>query len=209
MKKILAGLGLLVAASWAVPASATVVTHTNQAAWNAAVGGATVVTDSFDNFIAQGQTITFDSGVMSTNSDPVSFDDNSVNFGTYNNAVSSTGSGASMSITWDFPMPIFAVSFNVISANSLGLQMTIDDGSGPQTFVANSVIGSSFGFLGFVGMGSFTQITFSANSGFDLFDLDNLAFAKTPMNAPEPGTLALIGFGLASLGVVRRRRKTA
>jgi hypothetical protein len=37
--------------------------------------------------------------------------------------------------------------------------------------------------------------------------MDNLTVTPTPTAAPEPSTLAILGAGLAGLGVLRRRRK--
>ncbi|MGB5594513.1 MAG: hypothetical protein WBM32_00065 [Crocosphaera sp.] len=43
---------------------------TDRAAWEAAIAGATITTDPFDNDIALAQSITLDSGIISTNSPP-------------------------------------------------------------------------------------------------------------------------------------------
>ena len=44
-----------------------------------------------------------------------------------------------------------------------------------------------------------------ATSSQYAFEFDNLAFSRS---VPEPGTLALLGLGLAGLGFTRSRRKT-
>jgi hypothetical protein len=48
----------------------------------------------------------------------------------------------------------------------------------------------------------------TATAGFD-FSIDNMGFDEAPPTpTPEPGSLALLGAGLAALGVRHRRHKT-
>jgi len=42
-------------------------------------------------------------------------------------------------------------------------------------------------------------------NGFDSRTFESHAYLVTPVSIAEPGTLALLGFGLLGLGVVRRR----
>ena len=63
--------------------SADATVYTNRALWEAALSGSTIITDTFSNTIPSAQSITLDSGIVSTNSSPPtlpnSFNNNSVN----------------------------------------------------------------------------------------------------------------------------------
>ncbi|BAG00419.1 unknown protein [Microcystis aeruginosa NIES-843] len=91
--------------------------YTNRTAWEAALAtnpSYKITTDTFSNTISSAQSITLDSGIVSTNSAPPtlpnSFNNNSVsivNSGVYDNA-SGTLTGASDTITWQFPATVLA-----------------------------------------------------------------------------------------------------
>jgi hypothetical protein len=60
------------------------------------------------------------------------------------------------------------------------------------------------GFLGIVGSGSFSSITFGTRLAADeAFAVDDLAFT---LRIPEPGSLALLGLGIALAGFLRAAR---
>ena len=75
--------------------------YTDRTAWEAAVAGSMIVDDPFDNNIASVLQITFDSGVVSTNT-AAEFccGDNRVSGGTYFNASDGDAGTASMTTTW-------------------------------------------------------------------------------------------------------------
>ncbi len=176
---------------------------TDRAAWEAAIAGATITTDPFDNNIAQGQSITLDSGIISTNSDPVRFDDNSVSGGIYLNATDGDGIGGSETITWDFPEPIsaFAADFTNVDDGDLTLTGNFD-GTGDVTLTVFDEIGGEDGFLGIVGEANFSSIVFGNNTtSADVFQIDNASFAtqSTSESVPEPSSIiavAMLGSGL-------------
>lgn len=56
--------------------------------------------------------------------------------------------------------------------------------------------------------GTAESVVFSGTANYIAFDNITLG-ASTPVGAPEPTALALLGTGLAGLGLLRRRRKSA
>jgi hypothetical protein len=184
--------------------------YTNRAAWEAAIPGSTIITDTFSNSIASAQSITLDSGIVSTNSIPPtlpnSFNNNSVsivNPGVYDNATQAgTGNSASNMITWVFPSAhVFAFGADFISANVDSLTLIGNfDGTGDQTILVNNTIGGGTGFLGVVGMAKFSSVIFGNNlTVVDSFSIDNASFAVL-----EPSTVALVLMG--GVGLLSRKR---
>jgi len=188
--------------------------YTNRAAWEAAIPGSTFITDTFSNSIGSAQSITLDSGIVSTNSSPPilpnAFNNNSVsivNPGVYDNATQAgIGNSASNTITWTLPFSVFAFGADFISANLDRLTLTGNfDGTGGETIVVYNTIGGPDGFLGIVGQVEFSSVVLGNNStDVDSFRIDNASFAVA---VPEPTTILLIligAFGLCSTKRVRR-----
>jgi hypothetical protein len=204
---ILAGL---VVAPLSAPAQAYTV-YTSLSNWQAALGAYAITTDPMDNVIASAQSITLDSGIVSTNSGPISlpnppFYNNSVDGGIYNNAVQADfGVGvitASNSISWVFPTPVVGFGAFFQSANSGRLNLSGDfDGMGIQTLPVNDTMMASTGFLGIIGTVPFSNVTFgNATDTVDGFGIDSASFA------PVPGPLPVLG-ATAALGWSRRLRR--
>lgn len=82
----------------------------------------------------------------------------------------------------------------------------VDAGANPNPFTPYA-----FDITPFVGGGGTFQIRFAEvdNQLFLNMGVDNVSIDATRRGVPEPGTLALLGAGLAGLGFVRRRRKAA
>ncbi len=144
--------------------------YTNRTAWEAALAtnpSYKITTDTFSNTISSAQSITLDSGIVSTNSAPPtlpnSFNNNSVsivNPGVYDNATQAgTGNSASNTITWQFPAPVWAFGADFFSTNTGRLTLIGNfDGTGNQTILVNNTIGGPDGFLGIVGTAEFSSV---------------------------------------------------
>jgi hypothetical protein len=134
-------------------------------AWTQAVQdlGAVVVTDPFDNNIAEAVTITLDSGIVSTIIDPRVLNNYVVN-GDYH---ANTRQGIP-SIRWTFPYPVVAFGgYFKSAAFGAGLLMQGDfDGLGVTTVNVGELIRSLGGddsFVGVIGAEEFSSITYQAD----------------------------------------------
>jgi len=160
--------------------------YTNRTAWEAALAtnpSYKITIDTFSNTISSAQSITLDSGIVSTNSAPPtlpnSFNNNSVsivNPGVYDNA-SGTLAGASDTITWQFPATVLAFGADFSRIDELTLTGNFD-GTGDQTISINPTIGGENGFLGIIGTAEFSSVIFANNTtDVDSFSIDNASFA--------------------------------
>ncbi len=194
----------------ATPGSAYTI-YTNRTDWEAALSGQLIVTDTFSNPISSAQTITLDSGIVSTNSGPAilpnSFKNNSVGVvlpsaNVYDNATQAGNGSASNTVTWLFPTAVSAFGADFFGASVGRLSLNGDfDGTGLQTLIINSVLSGPDGFLGVIGTTSFTSIILGNPLGqVDSFSIDNASFV------PVPGPLPLLGASLA-YGWSRRLRQ--
>jgi len=182
-------------------------TVTSLAEFNAAIGAAPTTGDPFDNDIAGGLSITFDSGVVSAISGgnlANAAQDNQVTGGAFVGEVDGDGLDAPMVMTWTFASPVIAFGLDFAITGRLDATIV---GSGQPIDIGNTIGGTS-GFFGLVDtMTPFTQVQFTVfdNSRNDAFSGDNLIFAAAPLVIPEPGTLALFALGLGSLALLGYR----
>ena len=190
--------------------------YTNRTAWEAALAtnpSYKITTDTFSNTISSAQSITLDSGIVSTNSAPPtlpnSFNNNSVsivNPGVYDNATQAgTGNSASNTITWQFPAPVWAFGADFFSTNTGRLTLIGNfDGTGNQTILVNNTIGGRDGFLGIVGTAEFSSVVFSNNTTtVDGFEIDNASFAT---KVPEPNAVVAFAILGGSLFLIKKAK---
>lgn len=208
------------ALSLAAPAAAATI-FTERTAFLAAVaatpGAAAPVDESFPAPIANAASITFASGVTSTGSGGTA--DNRVISGFFIGDIDTNNDNPDLfdAITFTFPDPIFAVGGDFsLAAGADGLLLTaaFDGGASMTVSIFDELGFPGTGFLGIVGTGPFTALTFTtgnlSNVNNEQFFLGNLVFAgrvavDTPV--PEPGALALLGLGALTLAF-RRKQET-
>ena len=134
-------------------------TFTDPTLWSIQVAksvGGPVTWETFPSDIPKGQSITFPSGIVSTNSYPPNisslvFDNNAVMAGVYVNAVGPQSATLSGNITWRFPRPIRAFAAQFLSVKSGGVELTASFPGAP--WMLNGQIGGGDGYFGFVGHG--------------------------------------------------------
>lgn len=186
-------------------AAASVVVYTDRSAWEAAVTGG--VTENFNSF-ADGTVVTgatvFPSGITATASgtlDISSFAFSAIGQGNalrtfVNTTIVMPGSPVAFGFDYaDLDLGGASIAFGTFSQ---ALALTGDADS--------SVTSDDFAFFGVVATAAdIPGGTFSFTSVLEGFVIDNLSFGSGTA-VPEPGTVALLGLGLAGLGYARRRR---
>jgi|688.fasta_scaffold69590_3 hypothetical protein len=185
---------------------------TNRTLWENAIstarpGSTGSVIDTFSNNISSAQSITLDSGIISTNSSDVilpnpPFNNNSVSGGVFNNATQAGSGTASNTITWTLPNTTFAFGADFIGAGTNPDRLALVgnfDGTGDQTFLINSQIGGANGFFGIVGTANFNSVVFTnSQTDVDAFSVDNASVAVPwEMDSLSViGSTLLFGFGV-------------
>ena len=171
---------------------------TDLASFDAAVGGSTVV-DTYDDFtVFTIPSFPLDRGLYVINElNPV------IAFAGGSGAQNVDGTGhlifgfGDPAGTFDFDAPIQALAFEYITTGSpKDLEVMV----GGFTSVLTSTTTAQF--FGVIFDTPQSTIRFENLAGVGNIGFDNLRIA-----VPEPGTLALLGIGLAGMGLARRRRK--
>jgi len=115
--------------------------------------------------------------------------------------------------TIEFSEAVSAFGFYGTDISDFAGQITLDFINGTTTsYIVDSTIGAPNGSLLFWGIidtaNAFTSVTFDNTNGSDYFGFDDMTvgIASQVVGVPEPGSLALIGLGLAGLGFTRRKK---
>ena len=201
------------------PASAAVITvYTNQAAWEAAVGGM-FETETFD-----GLPVTTPLAANTTHAlGLVEFEyPGAPDIGSYDDDLPAiTGDpdrefqGSVYQATWgggdtkpgphEFTFPYDVMAFGADFRTTTSGAMLTATMAGETIAFDDYLADPGTGFLGVVSDTPFTTVVFDADGGGytnEQFYMDDLSFS----NIPEPATLSLLGLG--ALGLVRRRRRS-
>jgi PEP-CTERM motif len=124
------------------------------------------------------------------------------------------GDGDGADDVFDFTTPVTAFGADLFafdqfaSPNASITIFGVDDVTiiGQITNIGLTLAGSFVGWSDLNGIGSFVMGYGGALPTF-IPNIDNLEFGTAAASVPEPGTLALLGLGLAGLAAGRRRRK--
>ncbi|MDY6936310.1 MAG: hypothetical protein SWY16_01480 [Cyanobacteriota bacterium] len=201
---------------------------TDRTAWESALDGSIIITETFENPISGASRIVFDGGIVSEGIDGTSFDptfDNAVSNGIYS-ANLDTDEDSPISdffneITWTFPESVFAFGGDfLLSTNSEVLQIFGDfDRNGEEVVDLGDAIGTNNdGFLGIIGEASFDSVTYRSRTDdriptdlediVDDTDLETIVIDNfsTATSVPEPAPI--VGFlALATIGVIQHKKR--
>jgi len=207
---------VVVAAAWANVASATIITYTDRTLWTNAMPSVDYTVD-FEGFGVDTSfaLVPLDVGPFTLSTigtalpgrnivdvAPFLFLGVPVSFG--NAAVTifvDDGDGLTAKIVFDTAVQGFFADF-LFAGNTSELTLTLANGD--TTMIQVPGPGDSLEPFGFISTGGAIMSIEFSNTVNDGFYIDNISAGFA---VPEPGTLALLGIGLAGMGLMRRRRK--
>ncbi|GMG81219.1 hypothetical protein LNKW23_04310 [Paralimibaculum aggregatum] len=207
MSRFIPAAAALAVGLGAGPAGATVTYFNDEAAFDAATAGIGFIRDPFDTDIAEADSITLDSGVVSENTGTFRLSGyNQVASGRYRNYVhGGAAGGGTIAITWTFPAPVTALGLQYVDVNEDELAVTVD---GTMRALRESADGDPRdGFFGFTTTVPVSSIVFTHEIVYftDYFEFDDLAFGAASAEVPLPAGLPLLLAGLGALGLAARR----
>jgi hypothetical protein len=112
------------------------------------------------------------------------------------------GTGTAAAISFNFANAVSAASFYLVTNNGGTLISSYLNGALVESFTVGAYNGAS-SFQGFSNT-YINSIKFTI-AGDGLALIDNLAFTKAGNAVPEPGSIALLGLGLAAIALRRRQ----
>jgi len=200
MKTLLKVLLVLSLAAWPSLLLADVTIYANQATWAAAVGGPYLVEDFNDPTLIPGLTITSVSPWFT-----IPYNETNYAFARQKVMRDQVNEANNQWTVFTFAIPIYAFGgfFDLAGPTGPGTNITVSVGG---TVLTNAILNSTYGtFWGMVSTTPFSSVTFSEGTAccVETYDLENLSVAPVP----EPGTISLIGVGVAALLLARFRRR--
>lgn len=197
-------------------ASAAPIFYTNEASFDAAIGGAVLSFESFESNFADGVTSVIFPGVtVSGDENLVRTDPSSIaTHGTSTIGIVDIGSDGNF-VTFSFDSPVNAVSLYVLDPLDTRLTgtLTLSNNNGASQLLFSAPLPDlSQQFVGLIDTAAtFSSITVSVTQEDEGIEFDSLRFGvidfDAPTSVPEPSTLLLLFSSLAAIGVARRRRR--
>ena len=204
----------------ATPASAGLMTFTNEGDFNTAIGGAALTVEGFETLtlgLAGGPYVS--GGVSMNTANGVTFGSTSVDLVTEGAQAENWQQRADGDITFTFAAGINAFGIDITAFGSGGggaltpntLEVSVNGGTFFDMFVGHSGGTGNLLFLGlFDNMSTFTTVKFSDTFTADGIGLDRLQYGLVDISAiPLPATIWLFLTALGGLGLFGRRNKAA